>query len=321
MRTRIVAVVVSLIPATVSAQVGILHSAREHAAGVAAAMIDISGTLRPSNDWMVDEPVVDDFTDEVGQAAALWGRNHRLVLIVACNAGTVANIAVGGLAGGSFMGRATTPNVLFQDGGVDIRWGGGLAESQEWIDGDLVLATSGSSMADFLDRASRENRLRMRASVVRNRVIQDEFDLVNLEVTPLTVSTLSGARDGLSCARGSADPVQAQREIEQRQQERRDQERRAQAAQEQREQEQQAEQARFLANIPNTPITDGLTGPIAAGSAGIRTPVGYALALFPGVGAAQLSRARRSGQYVIVCGSAGLADNGGIVLRSCSLTE
>ncbi len=324
MRTRIAAiagVVLLASPAAVLAQAGILHDAREHAASVALGVIDLGGTLRPSSDWMVHEPVVDDFTDEIGQAATLWGQNHRLVLIVACNAGRVANVAIGGLGGGSFGRRIPTPNTMFQDGGVDIRWGDGPVESYEWIDGDLVLGAPESAMIDFLDTASRESRLRMRASVVRNAIIQDEFDLSKLDVTPNIVRVFNSGPQDLSCVRVSADPVQARREQAQQEQARQEQERREQAAQMRREQEQRAEQAQFLANVPNTPITEGLTGPIAAGEAGLRTPVGYARAFFPNATAAQLSRARRSGQYVIMCAVAELTADGGIVLRSCSLSE
>ena len=321
MRTRI-AVVVGVVVAGLAlppmslAQTGLFHAAREFAARVVIAGLDLGTASRPSVDWYAHEPMIDDFTDDVGQAATLWGQNQRLILIVGCRAGKIASVGIG-LGGGR---RVPTPNTLFQNGDVDIRWGDGPVESIEWLDGDLVLVAPVSSTVDFLSDASRENRLRVRARLVRNTVIQDEFDLGRLEFTPLTIRFNSGPQD-LSCARAGADPVLAQREIARREQERREQERHEQAARARREQERRAEQAQFLANISNTPIMDGITGPIADGSAGIQTSVGYARALFPVATAGQLSRARRSGQYVITCAGGELAADGGIVLRSCLLAE
>ena len=155
-------------------------------------MRDLTGGGDPpvQTDWTVHEPVIDGFTDARGQAATLVGHNYQLVLIVGCGAGEVANVAIGGLGGARGFGRRNripTPEVLFQGGGVDLRWGDGTVESQVWIDGDLILAAAGEAMTDFLDAAMNESRLRVRATTVRNRVIQDEFDLVRLEVTPDTV--------------------------------------------------------------------------------------------------------------------------------------
>ena len=200
MRTQIAAVVaavvgvvvVAAIPTvTTFAQTGLLHSARQSAANVARGVRDLSGGNPPVlTDWNVHEPVVDGFTDARGQAATLVGHNYQLVLIVGCGAGEVDNVAIGGLGGARGIGRRNrvpTPEVLFQGGGVDLRWGDGPVESQVWIDGDLILAAAGEAMTGFLDAAMNESRLRVRATTVRNRVIQDEFDLVRLEVTPDTV--------------------------------------------------------------------------------------------------------------------------------------
>ena len=106
-------------------------------------------------------------------------------------------------------------------------------------------------------------------------------------------------------------------------QERQEEERRERAEQARREQERQAERERFLVGILNVPITTGLTGPIAAGAvggvAGLRTANGYARMSFPTASASQLSRARRSGGYEIVCASADLSGDE-IELRDCTLS-
>lgn len=185
--TVVVGVVSVVAPTIADAQAGLLHSARQQAADSARVMLSIAGGDPPfQTDWVVREPVIDGFTDERGQAATLMGRNYQLVLIVGCNAGRITNVAIGGLGGARGIGRGQripTPATLFQDGTVDLRWGDAPVDSQTWIDGDLVLAASGDTLAGFLDNVMRESRLRVRARLVRNRVIQDEFDLVRLEAT------------------------------------------------------------------------------------------------------------------------------------------
>ena len=94
---------------------------------------------------------------------------------------------------------------------------------------------------------------------------------------------------------------------------RQEQERREQAEQLRRE-ELQAEREQFVTDILNTTITSGLAGPIGTATgglpgaiAGLRYSGGYARMSFPAATASQLSRARRSGGYEIVCTTADLS--------------
>ena len=154
------------------------------------------------------------------------------------------------------------------------------------------------------------------------------------------IFNLAGASDALAqiaeTCEWTLDREQAQRERAARQ---RAQAQRERAVREQREQAERAERAprvaevarrdveaqRTLASFLNTPITTGLTGPIAAGDvgavAGLRTADGYVRMLFPAASAAQLSRARRSDDYEIVCTSGGVSGSGQLELHGCSLSE
>ena len=164
-------------------------------------MVEIFGEpIGPDDDWMVQDPVVDDFTDEEGQAATLNGINGNLVLIVGCNAGRLYGIGVGGLAG------RRGPSVLFQNGDIQLRWGEGAIESRSWVDADRVLLIPDQSMPRFLRAATRQNRLRLRANVTRNRFIQDEFNLSRLTVSAGGIRMIDPAqgeteRKELSCTR------------------------------------------------------------------------------------------------------------------------
>ena len=203
MRAWIVTVVVGVVvsSAELRAQTGLLHGAREQAAGFFGLMVEIFGEpIGPDDDWMVQDPVVDDFTDEEGQAATLNGINGNLVLIVGCNAGRLYGIGVGGLAG------RRGPSVLFQNGDIQLRWGEGAIESRSWVDADRVLLIPDQSMPRFLRAATRQNRLRLRANVTRNRFIQDEFNLSRLTVSAGGIRMIDPAqgeteRKELSCTR------------------------------------------------------------------------------------------------------------------------
>ena len=120
----------------------------------------------------------------------------------------------------------------------------------------------------------------------------------------------------LAAAQAAADRV-----AEEARQER---ERREQAERVRRE-EIHAEREQFVADVLNTTITTGLVGPIATatgglsgGTAGLRYGGGYARMSFPAATASQLSRARRSGEYSIVCTSADLSGDE-IELGGCTL--
>ena len=203
MNRQIVIVAATLLVASAPAlaQTGLLTSTRERAAMGKQVILEAAPGYEWGSDWSVGDPVVDEFTDERGQAAYLIGVNARLVLIVGCNASRVSVVGLGGLGGArTFRGRLISPNVVFQGGDVDLRWGEGPIQTRSWVDGDVVLAASGQAAADFLDASSQENRLRVRAGVVRNSVIQDEFDLSDLAVSADDVRMI-GRTEELHCTR------------------------------------------------------------------------------------------------------------------------
>lgn len=188
---------VVMAPIEAHAQTGLLHGAREQAAGMHNMMVRIFGEpIGPDEDWSVHDPVIDGFTDEQSQAATLDGINGNLVLVVGCNAGSLFGVGIGGL----------TDRLLFQDGDIDLRWGDGSVDSQGWVDADRVLIVPERRLNEFLRYAARENRLRIRANVTRNRFVQDEFNLANLTVSSSTVRMDDPprgqtARKILSCSR------------------------------------------------------------------------------------------------------------------------
>ena len=151
----------------------------------------------PDDDWSIQEPVVDSFTDEIGQTATLNGIDNRLVLIVACNAGRILAIGLGGLS---------ARTMLFQDGSVDMRWADGPVSSQGWTDSDSVLVVPEQHLPGFLEAATTQLRLRIRANVVRNQFVQDEFNLANLNVSAGSLRMIAPARgnrerEELTCTR------------------------------------------------------------------------------------------------------------------------
>ena len=183
------AAVVALPTRPAAAQAGLLEDARQSAAS-STEMLNrwFGGNIAPDNHWSIRDPVVDDFTDERGQAASLNGTNHRLVLIMGCQQGRTNVIGIGGLGGGlTSINGSRAPNLIFQHGELDLRWGEDGVVSQSWNDADLLLAARGQLMSDFLNAAAQQTRLRVRATLTRNRIIQDEFDLSNLWVSPSTV--------------------------------------------------------------------------------------------------------------------------------------
>ena len=165
--------------------VSLYHEARESAANFAALYRESGIDIQNNARWLVEEVMTDEFTDRRGQAAWLLGQNARLTLIVGCSDNRISGVAVGGLGGNRIYTR--TPMLLFQDGNVDLRWADGDIVSTVWRDGDEVLLLSGRRVAEFVDAASQENRLRMRATVARNSIVNDEFDLRNLDVTIDTI--------------------------------------------------------------------------------------------------------------------------------------
>ena len=184
MRTSITAVVAAVIVCAGSAhaQTGLLHDAREEAAGYLAFMLRIfDEPLGPDNDWSIQDPVIDSFTDERGQTATLNGINNRMVLTVGCADGRTYAIGVGGL------GTRQSQDILFQNGNIDLRWGDGSVESHGWIDSDLVLVVPDQDLPGFLETTALHNRLRIRANVTRNRFVQDEFNLSLLTVSPNSI--------------------------------------------------------------------------------------------------------------------------------------
>lgn len=207
----VVAVAFLVAPTPSSGQAGLLSDARQRAADVAHITLRISPDAGPDNNWRIMDPVVDEFTDSQGQSAWLFGRNYRLVLLIGCSGGEVDALAIGGLGGATSIRRGRvvqeTRNIIFQGGSVDLRWGEGPVEPQDWVDGDLLLAASRQNVIAFLDAAATgENRLRARARATRNRIIQDEFDLTNLEVTLDSARMVRRRSDPLpleelSCAR------------------------------------------------------------------------------------------------------------------------
>lgn len=191
MRKFIVPALVVMVAAqTSAAQTGLVSRARELAANSAATALLLSPELRTSTTqiadilqsatrWVIQDVMVDKFTDESGQTAYLLGRNHRLALIVGCSEGRVTSVAIGGLGGNVMF--TPRPDVIFANGDVDVRWGDEGIVTQAWLDGDLLLGVQ--DVPGFLDNTAWQDRLRVRAAVVRNTIIQDEFNLLNMVVT------------------------------------------------------------------------------------------------------------------------------------------
>ena len=183
------------------------------------------------------------------------------------------------------------------------------------------------------------SRVRVRASAAWDYTISLRGSSAAIDKAMSATWTLEGG--------WTLDPEQARRD---RQSERAHQERQqselaaaqevadraAEVARQEREQREQAEQVRreelqaereqFVADVLNTAITTGLTGPITTatgglpgGIAGLRYGGGYARMSFPAATASQLSRARQSGGYAIVCTSADLSGDE-IELRGCTLS-
>ena len=196
MRVLVAALLLAL-PATAGAQTGLYHSARVTAAGVADFTMAVAGEL--GSGWSVHPGAVDDFTDESGQPATLFGLRGQLVLIVGCTDKQLSGVAVGGLRG-SGLPRSPPP-LLFQDGNVDTRWGDEPIETQTWNVGREVLVSTATQADRFLDSASRESRLRVRATVLGNRAIQEEFDLGGLEITEGAVRIRGEGRSEMVCRR------------------------------------------------------------------------------------------------------------------------
>ena len=154
-----------------------------------------------------------------------------------------------------------------------------------------------------------------------------ESDRLVAQTTPYNESPstaifdLTGVGDALAplaeTCEWTLDPEQARLEREQREQARRAEERR-------REQERQAERERIMAGLVNTPITSGLGAIARSGSGSLASLTKDDLRIqlqFPAVSTAQLSQARRSGSYRIICSRGQWYDDGGIGLAECSLSE
>ena len=90
-------------------------------------------------------------------------------------------MAIGGL-GGNVLFTAPRPDIVFASGDIDFRWGGEGIETRAWVNSGLLLATR--DVSGFLDRAAGgQVRLRARATLVGDTIIQDEFDLLEMVVT------------------------------------------------------------------------------------------------------------------------------------------
>ena len=59
--------------------------------------------------------------------------------------------------------------------------------SAAWQDSNEVVVLSGQEVSEFFVSAGQQNRLRVRASLVGNTIVNDEFNLRNLSVTEGTV--------------------------------------------------------------------------------------------------------------------------------------
>ena len=191
-------------PEPVLPPVGLYHEARESAAEFAAEVRRLLQLLQSGVDggdynplWFIEDVMIDEFTDQRGQAAWLVGRYLRLALIVGCSNGSFSGIAVGGLRGNTISNP--TPMLLFQDGRVDLRWGDGEIVPTVWLDGDEVLVLSGQAASDLLYAAARKNRLRMRTTAIRNTIVNEEFDLRNLDIAGDAIR-VRDAQDEMTCA-------------------------------------------------------------------------------------------------------------------------
>ena len=201
-------------PEPVLPPVGLYHEARESAAEIASLerlerLLSLESGVDVGNhprwltygpQWYIDNMMIDEFTDRRGQTAWLFGRNLRLVLIVGCSDGFFSGIAVGSLGGNEF-----SPLLLFQDGSVDLRWGDGDIVPTVWLDGDEVLVLSGQGASEFLHAAARENRLRMRTTIIGNSFVNEEFDLRNLDIAEDAIrlrdpALLAGSPQEITCA-------------------------------------------------------------------------------------------------------------------------
>ncbi len=172
-RLMVTAVAALAMAGPAGAQSGLLTLSRDLAANAVAALPRVPST---TSRWVIQDVMVDEFSDERGQSAYLLGRNRLLVLIVGCSEGRATSVAIGGLGGNVLFGPRI-PDVIFQNGRVDLRWGVGDVLSQDWTAGEL-LGLPVQDVAGFLTAAAPHDRLRMKTTSVGNTIVQDEFNLL-----------------------------------------------------------------------------------------------------------------------------------------------
>ncbi len=184
MRRLVVAALVTLAAAgPAGAQSGLLSLSRDLAADAVAALPRVPSA---NSRWVIQDIMVDEFSDESGQSAYLLGRNRQLVLIVGCSEGRATSVAIGGLGGNVLFGPRI-PDVIFENGRVDLRWGGGDVLSQDWMAAGELLGLPVQDVPRFWTAAAPHDRLRVRTTAVGSTIVQDEFNLLNMVVSSMRI--------------------------------------------------------------------------------------------------------------------------------------
>ena len=184
MRRLVVTALVTLAAAgPVGAQSGLLSLSRDLAADAVAALPRVPSA---NSRWVIQDIMVDEFSDESGQSAYLLGRNRQLVLIVGCSEGRATSVAIGGLGGNVLFGPRV-PDVIFENGRVDFRWGGGDVFSHDWVAAGELLGLPAQDVPRFWTAAAPQDRLRVRTTAVGSTIVQDEFNLLNMVVSSMRV--------------------------------------------------------------------------------------------------------------------------------------
>ena len=95
-------------------------------------------------------------------------------------------MAIGGLGGNDLFGPRV-PDVIFENGRVDLRWGGGDVLSHDWIAAGELLGLPAQDVRRFWMAAAPQDRLRVRTTAVGSTIVQDEFNLLNMVVSSMRV--------------------------------------------------------------------------------------------------------------------------------------
>lgn len=264
----------------------------------------------PETAWRTTQStnLLDDSTTVVSVLEATTGTGgmiepEPIVLVVRCSSNTTDAY----INWHDFLGDDDLGNVRSTRKRVTYRFPPVAAQTEMW-------SVSTDNDSTFVRRAIPFLR----------RMVESEQLVVQTtpynEAPSMAVFDLDGALDALTPIAETCNWVLDPELVRQEQAERdRVQQARRRAAEERRREEQarvRAEQERILAGIINRPITSGLRGPIGAGTAGLPAPVSQAR--FPGITAGELSRARSSGNYTIIC-PRGEWSGGDLTLLGCTL--